>query len=80
MNLESQYQLAKASKPGDSVSRKAGLYSLFPVREMLRRGWIQASENLEVLEQRFSSFFSIPHWMRGRSCLTTRRRHTPWTP
>lgn len=60
MNLESQYQLAKASKPGDSVSRKARLYSLFPVREMLRRGWIQASENLEVLEQRFSSFFSIP--------------------
>ena len=59
MNLEGQYQLSKVKVPNDNVVRKARLYDKFPVREMLRRGWIQASENVEVLEQRFCAFFSI---------------------
>lgn len=61
MNLESQYQLSKVKPTNDHVARKAHLYSSFPVREMLRRGWIRASENLDVLEQRFCDFFGIPN-------------------
>ncbi len=60
MNLESQYQLSKVKIPNDNVARKAALYDKFPVREMLRRGWVRASENIDVLEQRFCAFFSIP--------------------
>jgi HTH-type transcriptional regulator/antitoxin HigA len=61
MNLESQYQLSKV-KAGDSqIARKARLYSKFPVREMLRRGWVRPSENIDVLEQRFCEFFNIPN-------------------
>lgn len=60
MNLESQYQLSKLKVANRHVARKAKLYSKFPVREMLRRGWIRASENLDVLEQRFCEFFNIP--------------------
>ena len=59
MNLESQYQLSKVKVPNDNVRRKAHLYDSFPVREMLRRGWVRASENVEVLEQRFCAFFAI---------------------
>lgn len=59
MNLESQYQLSKVKVSNDSVARKAKLYEKFPVREMLRRGWVRASENIDVLEQRFCEFFSI---------------------
>lgn len=59
MNLESQYQLSKVQVANDHVARKARLYSKFPVREMLRRGWVRASENLDVLEQRFCEFFCI---------------------
>lgn len=59
MNLESQYQLSKVKVPNENVARKARLYGKFPVREMLRRGWVRASENVEVLEQRFSDFFGI---------------------
>ncbi|MBX8497647.1 HigA family addiction module antitoxin [Pseudomonas cichorii] len=60
MSLESKYQLSKVKTEHSSVARKANLYSKFPVREMLRRGWIQASENLDVLEERFCEFFNIP--------------------
>lgn len=59
MNLESQYQLSKVQVANDNVTRKAYLYSKFPVREMLRRGWVRSSENLDVLEQRFREFFAI---------------------
>ena len=59
MGLESQYQLSKVKTENSSVARKAFLYSKFPVREMLKRGWIQTSENLDVLEQRFCEFFNI---------------------
>lgn len=61
MNLESQYQLSKVRVDNSEVARKARLYSKFPVREMMRRGWIRASENLGVLEQRFCDFFNIPN-------------------
>lgn len=60
MNLESQYQLSKVKTTNDNVARKARLYGKFPVREMLRRGWVRASENIEVLEQRFCEFFDVP--------------------
>lgn len=61
MNLESQYQLSKLKVANNHVARKARLYSKFPVREMLRRGWVRASENIDVLEQRFCEFFDIPN-------------------
>lgn len=59
LNLESQYQLSKVKVINDHVIRKAHLYSKFPVREMIRRGWVRTSENLEVLEQRFRDFFEL---------------------
>lgn len=61
MNLESQYQLSKVrDKAVNTISRKARLYEKFPVREMIKRGWVEAADNIEVLEQQFKKFFNIP--------------------
>ena len=60
MNLESQFQLSKVKPSTNLVARKAKLYEKFPVREMIKRGWIEASESIEVLEQQFLKFFGIP--------------------
>lgn len=60
MNLESQYQLSKVKASNDNVTRKARLYEKFPVREILRRGWVRASDDIDALEQRFCAFFCIP--------------------
>lgn len=59
MNLESQYQLSKVKASSNSVARKAKLYEKFPVREMIKRGWIEATDSIEVLEQQFVKFFNI---------------------
>ncbi len=59
MNLEAQYQLSKVTTRSDVVARRAALYDRFPVRDMIKRGWVGASENIDVLEQQFLSFFGI---------------------
>lgn len=62
MNMETSYQLSKAQIAETEVARRAKLYSTFPVKELLKRGWIESSENVEVLEQRFFQFFGMKDW------------------
>lgn len=59
LNLESQYQLSKVRPNKDSIAKKANLHTKFPVREMVKRGWLQASKNVEVLEKELLDFFAI---------------------
>lgn len=59
MNLESQYQLSKVGISDGLIARRAKLYEHFPVREMIKRGWIEASKNIEVLENQFLRFFEV---------------------
>jgi HTH-type transcriptional regulator/antitoxin HigA len=42
-----------------TVSRRAKLYAKFPVKEVLRRGWVRNSTDLSVLEANFCQFFGI---------------------
>ena len=59
MNLESSYQLSKLKIDASPVARRAKLYSLFPVKDMIKRGWIAASESLDVMEAQFCNFFEL---------------------
>lgn len=62
MNLDSAYRLwhieRKASKLS-LISQEARIRERFPVREMVKRGWIDPSANAEVLEAQIKSFFGI---------------------
>lgn len=62
MNLESAYRLhrsIKTSDPDDSVSRRAKLFTKAPVKEMVKRRWVESSDNVTVLEKRVCDFFAI---------------------
>lgn len=59
LNLESAYRLSQAAAPDESVARKARLYERFPVREIVRRRWIEPSDNVDVLEKRLLDFFGL---------------------
>jgi HTH-type transcriptional regulator / antitoxin HigA len=59
MNLENMYRLAQVKPADDAVSRRAKLYSLFPVRELTKRKWVEPSDNLDVIEHRVCDFYSI---------------------
>ena len=59
MNMETSYQLSKAAPASEGIARSGRLRERFPVREMIKRGWIEASENVEVLEMRVLDYFQI---------------------
>ena len=57
MNLESAYQLWKMRSNDDAVARRARLYQLAPVKDLVRRNWIETSDNVGVMEKRVARFF-----------------------
>ena len=60
MNLEGSYQLSKTVHDGsNSISRRAKLYEIAPVKEMVRRHWIEPTENIDVLEKCVLKFLGI---------------------
>lgn len=59
MNLETAYQLSRVDPVPERISRDAKLREKFPVREMVKRGWVLASDNSEVLQARVLSFFGV---------------------
>lgn len=59
MNLETAYRMSQVEPKESPVARRAVLYAQFPVREMVKRGWVEYSDNIEVLEKRFCDFFEI---------------------
>lgn len=60
MNLETAYQLWKTAPASERISKEARLRERFPVREMIRRGWIEASESFDIVEAQVLRFFNIP--------------------
>lgn len=61
MNLEGIYQLSKTAHDDAAVHKRALLYARAPVKEMIKRNWIRASENVSVLESQVLSFLDIPN-------------------
>jgi HTH-type transcriptional regulator/antitoxin HigA len=59
MNLDAAYQLHKEAPAPDRIARKAKARDRFPVREMVKRGWVEPSEDQDVFEARLCRFFGI---------------------
>ena len=74
MNLESAWQLSKLKVQDNAVSRRARLYDRYPVKEMIRRGWIEGSSSLDVLEGRFARFFEVSSIGSPVQCAAAFRR------
>lgn len=61
LNLDNAYQLALAnrgSRRNDSVPRKAELYTKHPIRDMVKRGWISDTKDIDSLEKQLADFVS----------------------
>jgi len=60
MTLDAFYQLSRVSRDDrETITRRARLYNKAPVKDMIRRGWIEPSDNIDVLEGRVCKFFQI---------------------
>lgn len=60
MNLDSMYQLSRPrDDDSDAIARRSRLYTIAPINDMIRRGWIEPSENVAALERRVLEFFEM---------------------
>jgi HTH-type transcriptional regulator/antitoxin HigA len=65
-NLQNAYELAQARDPDPGVERRARLQASYPIREMIKRGWLEDADAamLEIQVARFfevSAIDEIPH-------------------
>jgi HTH-type transcriptional regulator/antitoxin HigA len=58
VNLQRAYDMARAREPDPSVGRRARLQSAYPVREMIKRGWLQDTD-AAMLEVQMAQFFEV---------------------
>ena len=66
MNLESAYRLSLDKQEQGDVSRRAQLYDQAPIRDLIRRRWIQESDSPEMIESELKRFFEAPFAMAAR--------------
>ncbi len=60
LNLDSAYQLWRSeTDESDVVARRARLYTIAPIKDMVRRGWIEPSDDIDRLEDQVISFFEM---------------------
>ena len=57
MNLDSAYQLAQLSDQSNVVARKAKLYEIAPLKDIQKRGWIETSSSVDILEAQVMKFY-----------------------
>jgi len=55
-NLQQAYDLAQARTPDPSVATRRNLQSVYPVREMIKRGWIELAD-ASMMELQLQKFF-----------------------
>jgi len=60
-SLEANYRLYLARKKKDeqAIVRKSRLYSIAPIPELIKRGWIQDTNSVDKLEQEVCNFLGI---------------------
>jgi|SRR5579862_5703909 len=58
-NLQQAYDLAQARKPDPSVAARRKMQTAYPVREMIKRGWIEQTD-AAMLETQLVRFFEAP--------------------
>lgn len=59
LNLESAYRLYLGNRANDTIAKKARLFELAPVNDMIRRGWIKPSKDINTLEERVLNFLDL---------------------
>jgi len=60
LNLQIAYDLSRASEQtAKPVSRRAKLFAKAPIKDMVRRNWIQDSDDIDVLEREVCEFFGM---------------------
>lgn len=59
LNLQASYRLSTSAEVDDKLLKRKVIYDRAPIREMQRRGWIEKSSNIDVVEAQLCRFIGI---------------------
>ncbi len=57
LKLDAHYRLKRLNRDSTDVEQRARIFSIAPIRDMQRRGWIGDTKSLEKLERELKQFF-----------------------
>ncbi len=57
LKLETDFRLFSADPVDEAIARRARLFESAPVKEMIKRRWIQATANVDLLEKQILGFY-----------------------
>lgn len=81
-NLQYAYDLSRAQDPSPAVAIRAQLQNVYPVREMIKRGWIEDGP-VDLLQLQLCRFFEVkeisgvPYLAHAAKKTTYERNHIP---
>ena len=77
LNREASYRLSLL-QDDDVVARRARLYEKAPIRELIRRNWIEDSNSIDILEQELLDFLGISEFQEDAEFAHAARKSTPY--
>lgn len=60
VNMDTAYRLHLSPTPHVATSARSQLYEKAPVNEMIKRGWIESANDVDVLRSRIEAFYGRP--------------------
>lgn len=60
INMDTAYRLNLSPQPHTATSARSELYKVAPVNEMIKRGWIESTYDVDVLRSRVEAFYGRP--------------------
>ena len=79
LHLDSAYQLSRhGANRQDDVAKRARLFTIAPVKDMIRRGWIQSSDATDDLEHELLVFFQTDTLADPPAFTHAARKSTPY--
>ena len=57
LNLQKAYELSTAKAADPAIERRAFLQSTYPIREMIKRNWLEETSDISMLEAQLMRFF-----------------------
>lgn len=58
MKLETDFRLVSAGPADESIGRRARIFEAAPVKDMVKRRWIQETADIELLEKQILGFYN----------------------
>jgi HTH-type transcriptional regulator/antitoxin HigA len=59
LKLETDFRLFSTRRPNDDIARRARLFESAPVKELVRRRWIQDTNDIDLLEKQILGFYGV---------------------